>query len=976
MTPPDVERQHDGRTAVGWADLIRLYAKLEDETRFQRVVESLGYREGPQIITASAGETLTFGITTASNEPSTSNTEGIRHRHYRLVERRALTHPSPSPPIDVLPPPAEEEPAAHLGPSPPLMPWPRLWPFLRAALGEYAERHRIDLRRVVATVARRRPLHRLPRLKGLHWAPQGQLILDLHPRLYPFWNDFHAFKAALPRLRGATGLDILCMTEGPAGPVQRWEGKSWGADQPYVPPPPETPVLIAGDLGCLGTEEQWRPWESLGRRLAARGILPVALTPCPARWWNPALAGLFYPVVLDRAARVPPRPAGPRPWPAQAANISEEAGRDTGAELLLTLLSACIGITPALLRHLRHALPVEQADVGSEAAAWLHPAFRRGDFALLPGDIQAIEPLREAFRGLDPADRRLAWNLIRAQQREVSLAVRMEERALYAAMEGRTDPEVEAFMDRVAVALEQAREQSGNAAEQVRFLRAWVNRRGRRMHSAAWDYSPRSEALWVLANPEVAEAGGELPSGLDIHRALDALDRPEQPQTWRLVQRGERFEVEAAARAERAYASGSLIADFSTRRPMMQFNEGRPGAVDASLPLVDGAGLPVNETGYRLTTDSDELVIEPFSRPVWAHTLGRDGDGLFVGFNDGRGERRAYWWNPGHDLWLYPGGRELSKVKFKEGFFVDETLFRVWRAEGLRVPTWADRASMDPSGVIATFRVRNVTQRMRWIWPGRFLMGSPENEHARYDNELQHEVMLTRGFWLAETACTQALWQTVMGQNPSWFKGEQRPVEQVSWNEVQDFITRLNGAVPGLEARLPTEAEWEYACRAGTTTPFSFGEDITTDQVNYNGNYPYRGNQKGQDRGEAVEVASLPANPWGLYEMHGNVWEWCQDWYGAYRAEPAVDPTGPVTGGRRVLRGGSWICYGRLARSAYRSLVGPGDRYGDFGFRLALGPELRQDERAGQGEGGAGQTAREAPGGREKRGRGGPAARK
>ncbi|MDS4030172.1 MAG: formylglycine-generating enzyme family protein [Candidatus Contendobacter sp.] len=901
MTRPDADRQHIGRTDVGRADLIRLYAKLKDEARFRRVAKAMGYRKEPDDI-VEASDTLIFrdhldGIVTSKPVAG-----GVRHRQYRLTKRRPLTPPHPPSPVE-LPPPDEEESVAHLGPSPPLMPWPRLWPFLRAALGEYAERHRIDLRRVVATVARHRPLRRLPRLKGLHWAPQGQLILDLHSRLYPFWNDFNALKTALPRLRGATGLDILCLTQGPAGPVQRWEGKGWGAHQPYVPPPPETPVLIASDLGCLGTEEQWRPWESFGHRLAARGILPVVLTPCPARWWNPALAGLFYPVVLDRAARVPPRPTGPRPWPARAANVGEEAGRDTGAKLLLTLLSACIGITPTLLRHLRHALPVEQADVGSEAAAWLHPAFRRGDFALLPGDIQAIEPLREAFCRLDPNARRLAWNLIRAQQREVSLAVQMEERALYAAMEGRIDLKVGDFMDRVAVALKQAREQSGNEAELTRFLSTWANRCGRRMHPAAWNHSPRFEALWVLANPEVADAGGELPAGLDIHRALAALDRPEQPQTWRLVQRGERFEVEAAARAERAYTSGSPIADFSTRRPMMQFNEGRPGAVDASLPLADGADLPVN--GYRLKTDSDELVIEPFSRPVWAHTLGRDGKGLF-----------------------------------------------------------------------AAFSIRGVTQRVRWLPPGRFLMGSPENEHARYDNELQHEVMLTRGFWLAETACTQALWQAVMGQNPSRFKGERRPVESVSWNEVQDFIERLNDAVPGLEARLPTEAEWEYACRAGTTTPFSFGEDITPEQVNYDGNFPYRGSKKGRYRQETVEVASLPANPWGLYEMHGNVWEWCQDWYGAYRAELVVDPTGPATGGGRVLRGGSWFDVGGLARSASRYLNEPGDRNDSIGFRLALGPELRQDERAGQGEGGAGQTAREAPGGREKRGRGGPAARK
>ncbi|MDG4597528.1 MAG: formylglycine-generating enzyme family protein [Candidatus Contendobacter sp.] len=903
MTSPDADRQHIGRTNVGRADLIRLYAKLEDETRFRRVAEAMGYRKEPDDIEVLSDTVICRdhidGIVTSKPVAG-----GVRHRHYRLVKRRALAPPPPSP-VEVLPPPDEEESVAHLGPSPPLMPWPRLWPFLRAALGEYAERHRIDLRRVVAAVARRRPLRRLPRLKGLHWAPQGQLILDLHPRLYPFWSDFNALKTELPRLRGVTGLDILCMTQGPAGPVQRWEDKGWGAHQPYVPPPPETPVLIAGDLGCLGTEEQWRPWESLGRRLAARGILPVALTPCPARWWNPALAGLFYPVVLDRAAPVPPRPTGPRPWPARAVNISEEASRDAGAKLLLTLLSACIGITPALLRHLRHALPVEQADVGSEAAAWLHPAFRRGDFALLPGDIQAIEPLREAFRGLDPDARRLAWNLIRAQQHEVSLAVRMEERALYAAMEGRTDPEVEAFMDRVAAALKQAREQSGNEAELTRFLSTWANRCGRRMHPAAWNHSPRFEALWVLANPEIADAGGELPAGLDIHRALAALDRPEQPQTWRLVQRGERFEVEAAARAERAYASGSLIADFSTRRPMMQFNESRPGAVDASLPLVDSAGLPVNETGYRLTTDSDELVIEPFSRPVWAHTLGRDGKGLF-----------------------------------------------------------------------AAFSIRGVTQRVRWISPGRFWMGSPTNEHGRYDNELQHEVILTRGFWLAETACTQALWQAVMGGNPSHFKGDRRPVELVSWNEVQDFIKRFSGTVPGLAARLPTEAEWEYACRAGTTTPFSFGEDITPEQVNYDGNHPYRGNQKGRYREETIEVASLPANPWGLYEMHGNVYEWCQDWYGDYLEGSVVDPTGPETGERRVLRGGSWIFIGRSARSASRNRLEPGNRLRLIGFRLALGPELRQDKQAGRGEGGAGQTAREAPGGREKRGRGGPAARK
>ncbi|MCP5159694.1 MAG: formylglycine-generating enzyme family protein [Gammaproteobacteria bacterium] len=260
---------------------------------------------------------------------------------------------------------------------------------------------------------------------------------------------------------------------------------------------------------------------------------------------------------------------------------------------------------------------------------------------------------------------------------------------------------------------------------------------------------------------------------------------------------------------------------------------------------------------------------------------------------------------------------------------------------------WTSDWGEDPYGLWQSLTYRGVRQAFRWMPPGRFLMGSPENEHDRSDNELQHEVLLTRGFWLAETTCTQALWQAVRGKNPSHFKDDRRPVEQVSWNAMQSFIARLNRAIPGLEARLPTEAEWEYACRAGTATPFSFGEDITPEQVNYNGKYPYRRGKEGRYREETVEVASLPANPWGLYEMHGNVWEWCQDWYGNHPAGPVTDPTGPKTGKGRVLRGGSWIDYGHNARSASRFRFGPDDRFVILGFRLALGPEHWRDKQAG-----------------------------
>lgn len=249
---------------------------------------------------------------------------------------------------------------------------------------------------------------------------------------------------------------------------------------------------------------------------------------------------------------------------------------------------------------------------------------------------------------------------------------------------------------------------------------------------------------------------------------------------------------------------------------------------------------------------------------------------------------------------------------------------------------WALDWGEDSYGFWMDFELRGVYQFLRWIPPGEFMMGSPEGEPERFHDEVQHYVVFSKGFWLADTACTQALWQAVTGGNPSGFEGKDRPVEKVSWNDVQDFIKRLNELVPDAGFRLPTEAEWEYACRAGTTTPFWFGDQITTDQVNYDGNYPYAGGPKGKYRKETVPVKALPCNGWGLYQMHGNVWEWCKDWYDDYPTGTVVDPIGPATGRWRVLRGGCWLGHGGNARSADRYHAVPGVRDRRVGFRLAL----------------------------------------
>lgn len=253
---------------------------------------------------------------------------------------------------------------------------------------------------------------------------------------------------------------------------------------------------------------------------------------------------------------------------------------------------------------------------------------------------------------------------------------------------------------------------------------------------------------------------------------------------------------------------------------------------------------------------------------------------------------------------------------------------------------WACAYGEDRTRLWQAFEVAGVRQVMRWIPPGEFSMGSPRTEKQRGEDERQHRVVLTEGFWLADTTCTQALWQAVMGENPSSFEGDpQNPVECVSWLDITDqFLPKLNALAPGLQLELPTEAQWEYACRAGTTTPFSFGQQITTDQVNYDGNYPYAGGEKGEYREKTVPVKALPANPWGLHQMHGNVWEWCVDEYVEY-PEGAVE--NPVVhqdkkeSRLRVLRGGGWIAHGRFCRSANRFAGGPDGRNGRIGFRLA-----------------------------------------
>ena len=235
---------------------------------------------------------------------------------------------------------------------------------------------------------------------------------------------------------------------------------------------------------------------------------------------------------------------------------------------------------------------------------------------------------------------------------------------------------------------------------------------------------------------------------------------------------------------------------------------------------------------------------------------------------------------------------------------------------------------------------------------GSFLMGSPEDEPERLEREgPQHEVTLG-SFFMAQTPITQAQWRAVAGwqkvgrdlePDPSRFKGANRPVEQVSWFDALEFCRRLNERT-GQRYGLPSEAQWEYACRAGSTTPFHFGAMLTTELANYDGDYCYGNGPKGSYRKQTIDVASFPANGWGLHDMHGNVREWCEDhWHDSYNFAPGDDQPWLIPAAAddepRLLRGGSWSSFPGYCRSAFRNYPHPGDAGSYDGFRVACLPQ-------------------------------------
>ncbi len=339
------------------------------------------------------------------------------------------------------------------------------------------------------------------------------------------------------------------------------------------------------------------------------------------------------------------------------------------------------------------------------------------------------------------------------------------------------------------------------------------------------------------------------------------------------------------------------------------------------------------------------------------------------------------------------GGADLSRAKgvtaamLAQAATDDSTVPPPGLFVAVRRPPWASAAGRDAFGVWAEFTLTGrdgakVAQLMRWCRPGQFWMGSPKREPGRRGNEgPRHKVIFRNGFWMADTPCTQALWEAAMGDNPSRFKSPTRPVETVSFRDVERFLTAVNTAAPGLDLVLPSEAQWEYACRAGTKTatyagPMEilgvnnspvldkiawYGGNSGVDFELENGVASSGWGEKQYDHKTAGThpVKGKDPNPWGLFDTLGNVEEWCADaWHDSYEGAPADGAVWPGDGAAdRVLRGGSWLAGARSVRSAGRFGNAPSERSGHFGFRCA-----RVLEQAASESGATGRSKMSRPG--------------
>ncbi len=864
-------------------------------------------------------------------------------------------------------------PSSGAEPYTPLAPWRRLAPFLRRRLGRQIPSRRLDYPRLFRQMALGMPWSTLPYRLRICWAPSACLIWDTGPEMEPFQPDVLRLISRLKRERGRYGLKT---------PQER------------IPPhrllhlPAQTPVVALSTLGQMpGDARLEQRWQALACWLVDAGHPLTALCPVPRRRWQPASTASWPTAVWDHLTRLPLRLPPPRHSATERLAFPMAA---PAAELVLDLLAPATLITPGLLRQVRLLLG-PKADVGTESEAWHHPDTTGAEslryFCFRDGPEYDARMARHAALAKDPSHAGLAakaQELIRQHHQQFcSLPVALEAALRMALASPQDTARIEALRASLQQAVQRLRElavtpgsQQGRRSGLPQWFCGFVETRLPSEMRAMPDIAPIIASGLALARHFLRQLDQPWPDRLDVRSAVEELrqlpgqkSHPRQSVGIFLTSPGLRFVGESSRR------SGWFIHELRYREPWLHLlPDGGPAE---SVPLESGLTLPLNpqSPSCSLLTDETQLDLEWRTRPAWASRMWYDREGLRASVRLSDAEEHRFHWKmmPGDDRgkvtdpWSMVGGwMETSK------------------------PAWADIFRIDSYGLFATFHIRSVPFTLRWIPPGSFLMGSPEGEPGRDEDEgPQHEVRISKGFWMGETPVTQAQWRAVveaagaqpglikrlLGKKtldpaPSHFQGPgELPVEQVSWEDSTLFCELLAALLPGGGPgfRLPTEAQWEYACRAGTQTAlYTGGIDILGENnapaldpiawyggnsgldlevTNPEGSKDWQEKQYDHQQAGTHRVKLKQANAWGLYDTLGNVWEWCRDAWDAeaYSKRPSgiADPETPATGKdtRRVLRGGSWATRAYACCATIRDGNPPTYQFRNLGLRLSAGQE-------------------------------------
>jgi formylglycine-generating enzyme required for sulfatase activity len=895
VAPADVDRPGVAlrRSAPSRADLLELEARL-GPAGLRAAARALGFVAPEASPVVEAPVPTVTAAPTPPAEITPSQIDWVPLPFWRVDqvdhhEQQEAERPVPQVPAlraaESIPPHLRRRPKGS-----PLVPAARLDAALARALPLSTLDGELDLPRLVERWSRAEVLEPLPRRARVQRGGPLTLVLDRAARLAYFEEDRLDLLGQCQSRAAKGEVTVLELEEGPRGGWRRGTQRLRRAPRFRA----GERVLAFTDLGAGGAPAEAARWSELGASIRAAGGRGCALRLPAAGEGAAATQGSWRVLDLTAPGRSRRVSAPPVPLEVQAAR----------AEALLTLLSPALDIDPAVVRALRRLLPAGEADLGTELAVWRHEAIaahyagralpalaplaaRRQAFVQLPAPLQgaALEALARARQGG-------AWQLGHEELWTMAL--------LGAAIPPSLAAELEAarqFFVRLARTL---LEPASVEAEVLAAYRAWFREVGARLPEAAWKDEELGELLqraWLAAR-EAAEEGAE-PAWQPAGVALGWGPIQGSARRWQLWQGAEGLRLLPDEQSVDELPGGSVGTILAGRPEVVVLGEGE--LFGPRVPLgPTGAALPGRQGNtLRLRTDRQTLHLRQEPRPDWATAAGRDRYGLW-----------------------------------------------------------------------AAFEVKGVEHRMRWIPPGRFWMGSPREEEGRWEDEgPRHEVELTRGFWLGEVPCTQDLWEAVMGSNPSEFQSPDRPVEQVNWEDCQRFLETVQKQAPALDLRLPTEAEWEYACRGGTTTSTYAGELEILGERNgplldaiawYGGNSGVDFDlEQGWNTSDWLEkqyphtkagtrrVGTKRANSWGLYDTLGNVWEWCQDFFGDYSSDLQRDPGGPSSGSRRVIRGGSWFDFAQRVRAAVRLWGAPSFRRDDLGFRLARGQSAAPSQSGG-----------------------------